>query len=155
MTTIRGKSLRDDQNERVRAIVRELVAKEFAGNATAAARALGVRQSLVSEFLSGARGAGPKLINGIAEHTGRSIDDLYGRRVVQVADGHRAMQRLGDRPDFQPALEEAIEKSRTADQAMLEGTADVAFTLPPEEITADFLIRLAETMASAKPYRRG
>lgn len=65
MTSTSGKSLRDDQNERVRGIVRELVTKEFAGNMTAAARAFGVRQSLVSEFLSGARGAGPKLINGI------------------------------------------------------------------------------------------
>lgn len=155
MSSTSGKSLRDDQNDRVREIVRELVAKEFAGNATAAARAFGVRQSLVSEFLSGARGAGPKLINGIAEHTGRSIDDLYGRRVVRVGEGHRAMQRLGDRPDFQPALEEAVERSRTADRAQLEGTAEVAFTFPPETLTADYLIRLAETMASAKPYKRG
>ena len=54
------KSLRPDQNERLRGIMRDVIAKDFSGNATAAAKAFGVAQGLVSEFLSGGRGAGPR-----------------------------------------------------------------------------------------------
>lgn len=150
-----SKSLRDEQNERLRGIVRELVAKDFQGHATNAAKAFGVTQSLVSEFLGGGRGAGPKLVNGIASYTGRSIDDLYGRRVVPVTDTSRAYQRLGDHPEFPVALELAVEQSPLLDRPQLEVTADVALSEPPEHITPSFLIRLAEALASAKPYRRG
>ena len=150
-----SKSLPDEQNERLRGIVRELVAREFQGNASHAARAFGVTQSLVSEFLAGARGAGPKLLGGIATHTGRSIDELYGRRVVPVADTSRAYQRLGDHPEFAAALEGAVEQSPMLARPQIEVTADVALSEPPEHITPAFLIRLAEALASARPYRRG
>lgn len=55
--TLRGmgtKRLTDEQNERLRDITRELVAK--VGSMTKAAAAMGVVQSYVSEFLSGNRG---------------------------------------------------------------------------------------------------
>ena len=55
--TTHSKSLPSEHNERLRGVVRELVDGEFQGNASRAAKAFGVTQSLVSEFLAGARGA--------------------------------------------------------------------------------------------------
>lgn len=151
---MKNKSLREDQNKRLRAIVRELVDGEFAGSATAAARAFGVAQSMVSEFLAGGRGAGPKLINGIAEYTGRSIDDLYGRHVVAVPDGSRAYQRLADHPDWERCYHEALERGSLAGPEQIRAAGEVAFTVPPEVLTPDFVIRIAEALATATPYRR-
>ena len=47
--TTSSKSLPSEHNERLRGIVRELVDGEFQGNASRAAKAFGVTQSLVSE----------------------------------------------------------------------------------------------------------
>lgn len=75
--------------------------------------------------------------------------------MVPVSDGSRAYQRLGDHPEFAVALEGAVEESPMLDRPQLEVTADVALSAPPEHITPAFLIRLAEALASARPYRRG
>lgn len=123
-------------------------------NRDSASRAFGVAQSMVSEFLAGGRGAGPKLINGIAEHTGRSIDDLYGRHVVPIPDGSKAYQRLADHPDWERCLREALERGSLATPEQVVEAGDVAFSKPPETLTADFVIRIAEALATAVPYRR-
>lgn len=155
MSTQQGKALPGEQNERLREVVRNLVALEFQGNASKAAKAIGVSQSLLSEFLGGGRGAGTKLVNALAAHTGRSIDDLYGRRVVRVPDDARAYQRLGDHPEFAGALAEALTRPSLADRAALERVGDLAMSEPPEHLTADAVIRIAEGLAMAKPFRRG
>ena len=112
-----SKSLRDDQNERLRGILRDLVDAKFGGSASAAARELGIAQSLVSEFLTGGRGAGPKLLNAVAEHTGRSLDDLYGRRFVEssgdlprrIDPPQTSAPLLKNRPEFPQSLRLARE----------------------------------------------
>lgn len=75
----RGKSLEPERNERLRAIVSEIVRKDFGDNKTVAAAKFGISQLLLSEFIAGGRGVGPKLLEGIADHTGYSLDYLYGR----------------------------------------------------------------------------
>lgn len=149
-----SKSLKPEQNERLRAILTELIDATFAGNVAAAARAMGLSQSLFVEFLRGARGAGPKLINAIADHTGRSIDDLYGRQVVAVPDGSRAYQRLRDHPDWAAAREEADELAMLAPASALDGVGDLAFSQPPDGFDGAFVVRMAEALATARPRRK-
>ena len=113
-----SKSLRPEQNERLREIVRDLIATDFRGSATALAKALGVTQPLVSEFLSGGRGAGPKFIQALADVTGRSIDDLYGRpALVLAAGGH---QMIGSRADWPSTRDAVVAKSRPLTAADVE-----------------------------------
>lgn len=149
MTT---KSLRPEQNERLREIVRDLIAKDFKGNATSAAKAIGVAQGLMSEFLSGGRGAGPKLIQGIADVTGRSIDDLYGRPVLPLASGGHEL--IGSRRDWPAVRDEVIATSRRLTRPDVERVAGVSLSQPPEKLTPEFVVRLAEALLYAIPYER-
>lgn len=147
-----SKSLRPEQNERLREIVRDLIAKDFKGSATAAAKALGVTQPLVSEFLSGGRGAGPKLIQALADITGRSIDDLYGRPLLPLANsGH---ELIGSRADWPPIRDEVIATSRRLTRPDVERVAGVSLSQPPERLTVEFVVRLAEALLYAIPYER-
>jgi hypothetical protein len=137
------KSLQTEHNERIRRELRAWIDKEFQGNASAAASSLGLSQSLVSEFLGGARGAGPKLINAFASKSGRSIDDLYGRPPT----GSKVI-RLGDRADWPMAREEA--RSRAAQRRLTDAdiarVAGVMLDDPPAALTGEAVLRLAEAL---------
>jgi len=85
-----GKSLGHEANERLREIVRSFVDRDFGGNKTAAAKRLGVSQSLVQEFLDGSRGAGVKLISAVAAYTGRPMDEVLGRAPAPPAPARPA-----------------------------------------------------------------
>jgi len=141
------KSLRPEQNERLREIVRDVIAKDFSGNATAAARAFGVAQGLVSEFLFGGRGAGPKLIQGLADYTDRSIDDLYGRPALPLAAGGH--QLIGSRADWPAVRDVVIAKSRRLTPLDVERVAGVSMSQPPEKLSEEFVTRLAEALRCA------
>lgn len=138
-----SKSLQPDQNERIRRELRAWIDKEHAGNDKAAAKALGISQSLVSEFLAGGRGAGPKLINAFATHAGRSIDDLYGRPPV----GSKIL-RLGDRTDWPMARNEAFDRApqRRLTRADVERVAGVMLDDPPAALSGEAVLRLAEAL---------
>lgn len=147
----RGKSLSREQNEHLRAVVRELIDKDFGGVVTRAAVALGVTQPTLTNFLNNALGAGPKLIQGIADYTGRSIDSLYGRPQLSLPSG--GYQLLAQHPQWKAALAEAIgRKSRLVRAAQLEAIGAVALSKPPEHLTADFIIGMAEAFAKAEPF---
>lgn len=153
--SVRGmtsKSLRPEQNERLRGIVRELIDRDFDGNGTAAAKAFGVAQGMISEFLSGGRGAGPKLIQGIADYTGRSIDDLYGRPVLPIAQGGHEL--IGSRADWPAARDAAIASNRRLAPADVERVGGVSLSQPPERLSPEFIVRLAEALLYAIPYER-
>lgn len=83
-----------DQDERLRSILRSVVTQDFGGNYTRAGSALGVSTALVSLVLDGSKRPGPKLIKGLADHTGRTLDDLYGR----ASSAAEAMPRSARRP---------------------------------------------------------
>lgn len=70
------KSLPHEQNEQVRALMRKILADEFGGVVTHAAKALGISHSIIHEMLAGSRGAGTKVLRALSTHTGRSIDDI-------------------------------------------------------------------------------
>jgi transcriptional regulator with XRE-family HTH domain len=103
--TDRGsKSLVDAANERVRAATRAYVRDRHGNNASAAARELGVSQPMLSEFMAGTRGAGPRLLNAIADATGYSLDYLHGR-----TDSPTGIigERFLDHPDWARVAAEA------------------------------------------------
>lgn len=152
MATKTGKSLTPAQNEHVREALRELVDKDFNGNQSAAAKSLGVTQSLVSEVLAGGRGVGPKLIQTLADYTGRTIDELYGRAPLPRI--HAGMEVLGRRHDWPAVRAEAITKARTVTAADIDRVGEVALSQPPDTLTAEFVLRMAEALLYAVPYAR-
>jgi transcriptional regulator with XRE-family HTH domain len=118
-----GKALAPERNERLREIVRSFVAEMFDGNVTRAAARIGVSQPLLSEFLAGGRGAGPKLLEGLADALGRSVDDLLGRPApasagpaatagIIAAREEAITEMLIDYPD-DPLVREAVEEVRS------------------------------------------
>lgn len=75
----KGKSIGQQGNERIRELVRAVVAAHQ-GKEVAAAKALGVSQSYISEFLASKRGAGTKLLRGLARLKPESASMLLGAR---------------------------------------------------------------------------
>lgn len=73
------KALDAPSREAARAFLRRFVDERFDGNHTRAATALGVSQAYVSDLLSGAKGAGSKILLALAEKTGVSLDVVLGR----------------------------------------------------------------------------
>lgn len=150
-----GKSLTPEHNKRLREIVLKLLAEDFGGNQTRAAQALGVTQAYLSQFVDPTRnhGAGPKLINGLAAYTGRSLDDLYGRPALPMAAGS-GYQLLSQHPEFQNRLEEALSRPRPlgVDREGVIATGTVTLSKPPEHLTVEFILRLAEALAYATPH---
>lgn len=146
------KSLSPAQNEHLREVLRELVAKDFNNNQSAAAKALGVTQSLVSEVLAGGRGVGPKFIQNLADYTGRTIDELYGRAPLPRI--HSGMEVIGRRHDWPAVRAEAVKKARTVSAVDIDRVGDVALSQPPDTLTVEFVLRMAEALLYAIPYSR-
>lgn len=75
------KSIEPDQNAAMRVMVRRLVDVRFEGNRTKAAAAFGVSQPYLYEFLETEnRGAGMKLLRGVAAYLHVGIDDVAAGR---------------------------------------------------------------------------
>lgn len=146
------KSLTVEQNEHAREALRSVVDGDFGGNQSKAARAIGVGQSLISEVLAG-KGVGPKLIQAIADYTGRSTDDLYGRParpgLPNITPGYSLLRH---HRDWESARAEALQRARTVREPDIDRVGTVALSQPPEELTADFVIRMAEALLFAIPY---
>ena len=99
-----------EQNQAVRQQVRALLA-QYHGNMTSLARALGVSQSQISQFLGGKTGAGMKLLRGLSRRTLKSIDEILGKeepdhhlRVMDLEDENRELRSANTR------LAEALRK---------------------------------------------
>jgi len=85
--TAKTKALEKAQNETVRAIARRIVKEQFDDNQSAAARALGISQSMLHEFIADPpkRGAGVRMLNGVASYLGWTIDEVVrGERTLTV-----------------------------------------------------------------------
>jgi hypothetical protein len=75
----RTKALREEENEAVRAFVRNIIRDRFDGNQSAAAKKWGVTQPMISDLLSRKRGAGMKLLSAVSTYSGISIDQILGK----------------------------------------------------------------------------
>lgn len=76
---MRNKAIEAERNAAARKFVEVLVKRDFGGNTSVAAKAIGISQSLLYEFLAGTRGAGMKLLDGVSRLSGESIDVIVGR----------------------------------------------------------------------------
>jgi transcriptional regulator with XRE-family HTH domain len=74
------KSLTEQENDRLRELVRKTQNERFNGNASDVAVALGVSQSFVSRFLSGGSGASSDLALKVAAILGMDVLEVLGRK---------------------------------------------------------------------------
>jgi transcriptional regulator with XRE-family HTH domain len=127
---VKNKALDPEQNEGVRRFTQRLVDLGYDGNVSAAAEALGVSQSLLYEFLKGTRGAGMKLLEGLADVTGASLDEVMGRPpprpkpILRLIRGELANDN-GDRYANRAKAAEAAQLIGLSGQAIAEVCADV------------------------------
>ena len=85
-----GKSLSDEDNERLRQVVRELLNSErFNGNQTRLGKELGKSQPWVSRFISGINGSSYQVALRVAELSGRPLNQILELDLTSstVADG--------------------------------------------------------------------
>jgi transcriptional regulator with XRE-family HTH domain len=74
----RTKALPAEENEKARAFLSKIVREDFKGNESAAAKRIGISQSMLHEFLAGTRGAGQNVLRAIAIYAGVSVDVVLG-----------------------------------------------------------------------------
>lgn len=89
------RALPQKQNDELRRRLRDLIASKYDGTLTHAAKALGVSHATISDVLSGKRGVGQKLLDGMANVTGQSIDVLLGRSIELDPAAARGGDQLG------------------------------------------------------------
>lgn len=115
---MRTKSLDPELNEAARRFVDAVVKKRFGGNKKLAAAAFGISGSVLGEFLGGTRGAGMKLLGGVARFTGQPIDAIVSNRLTVVREDG------GTRWREMPAWKIATQRARETYRGRLP---DVAF----------------------------
>ena len=64
------------RNEVLRRLVRELLTADFGDTQAPAARAFGVSPATLSDFISGKKGAGNQLQDGLSKYLRRSLDQI-------------------------------------------------------------------------------
>lgn len=144
------RALPPEQNEALRRRLRELVAKRYDGTITHAAAALGVSHATISDVLSGKRGVGQKLLDGMANVTGLTIDVLLGRSLELDPSAARAGDRVQDHPMYAKAETELRAKlSRrgvAVDESAIAEVRPTGLSRVRPNLTADFLLRLYEAV---------
>lgn len=155
MPPVSARALPREQNERLRALLREIITKDFDGGLTKAAEKLGVTHATISDVLNGKRGVGQKLLNGMAEYTGRSLDDLLGRPVVVYdAATTRRGSRVGQHPGYAAAAAELrrklLRRGGGADESIMSDLEGVTLSRAVTVLTADFLLRLYDALLQSR-----
>lgn len=138
------KSFTDEQNAAVRAFVVGVLADRFGNNQSRAARAIGVQQGSLNEFLNGRRGAGMKLIVGVSKAVGVPVSAVLGE---SVADAEAA-----EVSDQFPARAEAIRAWKKPMEQAVESVASMRFK-GAEELTVEGWLNYLDT--AAKSFRSG
>src|ERR1043165_5716991 len=94
------KSLPNGENAFLRGLVQKVL--DSASTQTEAAKRLGVSQSYLKEFLGGTRGAGPKLLKGLAK-----LHPKLSARLLGLGEGEEAPGRPSDpRTDAERAVDD-------------------------------------------------
>lgn len=138
------------QNEALRRRLREMVNARFDGVLTHAAKALGVSHATLSDVLSGKRGVGQKLLDGMANVTGQSLDVLLGRAVELDPAAARGGDRVGQHPGYaRAALELRAKLARrgvAVDESAVAEIREASMSRVRPVLTVDFLMRLYEAV---------
>jgi transcriptional regulator with XRE-family HTH domain len=144
------RALPPKQNDELRRRLRALILSKYDGTLTHAAKALGVSHATLSDVLSGKRGVGQKLLNGMANATGQSLDVLLGRSVELDPQEARGGDRLGQHPRYIAAEQELRAKlSRrgvAVDESAVTEVRSMGGSRVRPNLTGDFLMRLYEAV---------
>lgn len=132
---MRSKSLDPELNEAAREYVKRVVDEKFGGNKRNAAAAFGISGSILGEFLGGTRGAGMKLLGGVAAYTGHSLDRIVGRSLTLVTDDGRPVWR--ELPEWHQATVEARrDYGKRLPSVAFDHAGDFYGSAPPSVIDA-------------------
>jgi len=141
------KKLGPERQDAARAFVRAILDRDFHGNISHAAKKFGVSQSLLSEFLSGGRGAGTKLLGGVADYAGVTWDEIVGRSSTAEST---TLRRHSDWDRVATAAAE-LHRGEIEERFFREAGDWAAVTGLPERIDVPFVAALArELQALAK-----
>jgi hypothetical protein len=153
MASERGsKSLSPEARASVRDAVRALVDGEFAGNKAEAARRLKVGYSQLHGIYEGTQGAGPKVLERIARHTGREMGELLG---LAGRRGPADAPRFGQLPGWMEA--DRVARPLFAGSIPAEAFDAVLGFMgdsPPEVIDVETVAAFARAWWNAKRSRR-
>ena len=75
---MQGKALDAAMNDAARSFTKSVIATKYSGVVSRAAKAFGMSQAMLSEFLAGKRGAGMKMLGRIAVHEHVPVDQIIG-----------------------------------------------------------------------------
>lgn len=138
------------QNDELRRRLRELVTAKYEGAIGQAAKALGVSHATISDVLAGKRGVGQKLLDGMANVTGQSLDVLLGRRVELDPAPTRDGDQLGQHPTYMPAEQDMRAKHArrgiVTNEEIVTEIRTARLSRPRAVVTADFLMRLYDAI---------
>ncbi len=113
MALPKGKSLTPEQNQRVRDVVRELLAlPKYGGNVTALSRDLGISQAGLSSFLSARTGAGMQLATALSRMKGWTIGHLMDgveERLVAASESTRPVWK--NLPEWRAVSADAVRRN--------------------------------------------
>ena len=152
-----GKSLEGPQKEVVCALVEKIVNDDFDGNVTRAAKKIGISASFITEMIERRRGPGNKALDKLADYTGKSTDELMGRKrpkLVYAGGENRAFPptAIGNHPSFEKQWKAAVGRyGRSMDLGLHDRVASVSggFGMP-EELPIEFIKQIHDAVAMAE-----
>lgn len=147
------------QNEELRRRLRDLITTKYDGVLTHAAKGLGVSHATLSDVLSSKRGVGQKLLDGMANVTGQSLDVLLGRRVELDPATMREGDQLGQHPAYAHAEQELRSKLArrgvAVDESAVAEVRAIGMSRPRVVVSADFLMRLYDAVLQDREDNAG
>lgn len=136
-----------DRNDALRARVRAIMTADFGGNLTATAKALGLSPAALHDFLGETRGAGMKLLDGLAKYSGLSVDALISGAPTPAL----AAPRWGDLPGWAQARADALRVyGRRLPEIAFEHAGDVMGMAPPSVVDARTVYNAAKLWWDAR-----
>lgn len=143
-----------DQQTRVRELLARYVQERHDGRKNAAALALGVAPSFVTEVLLGRRQAGMKLLRGLAFETGQTVDALMSAATTELAmrdaPDHPRRPELGEHPAWRMQRAAAEAAFPHVPAPIWDEMATMSFGAGlPKHLDLGMLLHLAEVLIRA------
>lgn len=137
----------EQHNENARRFIRSLIEREFGNNQTAFARRIGYAQPTLNEFLNGGRGAGFKLLDSVAQLTGRSVDQIRGAVPMSESEG----TALGNAHGWLDAEAELRKDMPGIPVWVIEKARAIRNFTAPNPVTKEFVLKVVNFVMDATP----
>jgi transcriptional regulator with XRE-family HTH domain len=153
------KSLDPAVKERLCALVETIVARDFAGNKSAAAKKLKVSQSYVSEIVQRRRGPGTTMLESLADYLHTSTDELLGREVRREYDPGQTPNlpaaAIGQHRDYRAVREELLRLyGKSIDIDILARVERAVMGEMPPRLTVGILRRTYDSIAEVEAEKK-